>query len=142
MRLDTEGTLAIGQAMSLDAALRDVVRAILEELRPVVLEDLRRLLREEHGTHVPPANSGTGVQEIFVSAARAAEVAGVQPAAVRSWIAHGKLPSHRAGRLIRVRLDDLRAFLSRSSDRRDDAEVINLDRRAQNILRGRQFGGS
>ena len=128
--------------MSLDGAIRDFIRAVVEELRPVVLEDLRRLLREERPGQMPAPIDGGAVQEIFVSAARAAEVAGVQPAAVRRWISHGDLPSHRAGRLIRVRLDDLRAFLSRPSDRRDDAEVVDLDRRAQNILRGRHAAGS
>ena len=109
---------------------------------PVVLEDFRRLLREERPSQMPSPTRGGAVQEIFVSAARAAEVAGVQPAAVRRWISRGDLPSHRAGRLIRVRRDDLMAFLSRPSARRDDAEVIDLDRRAQNILRGRQAAGS
>ena len=128
--------------MSLDGAIRDFIRAVVEELRPVVLEDLRRLLREERPSQVPSPNDGGPIQDIFVSAARAAEVAGVQPAAVRRWIARGDLPSHRAGRLIRVRLDELKTFLARPTDGRDDAEVIDLDTRARKILRRRQVGGS
>src|SRR5450432_2171192 len=128
--------------MSLDGAIRDFIRAVVEELRPMVLEDLRRLLREERPSQMPSPIHGGAAQEMFVSAARAAEVAGVQPAAVRRWISRGDLPGHRAGRLIRVRLDDLKAFLARPSDRRDDAEVVDLDRRARNILRGRQATGS
>lgn len=126
--------------MSLDAAISDIVRAIVEELRPVVLEDLRRVLREEHERRVPSFGSGTATEAVFVSTSRAAEVAGVQPAAVRNWIARGELPSHRAGRLIRVRLDELKAFLACPSEKRVGGEIVDLDIRARSILRRRGSG--
>ena len=128
--------------MSLDGAMRDFIRAVVEELRPAVLEDLRRLLREERPGQVPPPNDPGTIEEVFVSAARAAQIAGVQPAAVRRWIACGELPCHHAGRLLRVRLDELKAFLARPTDKRTDAGAIDLDARARSILRGRRACGA
>ena len=128
--------------MSLEGPMRDLVRSIVEELRPAVLEDMRRLLREELSAQRAAPNNRDAVHDTFLSSAQAAEVAGVQPAAVRRWIARGDVPSHRAGRLVRVRLDDLKAFLARPTGSPSAGGPIDLDARAGRILRRHQAGGS
>src|SRR5262249_54016026 len=59
----------------------------------------------------------------YLTADRAAEIAGVQPATIRDWVARAKLPGHRAGRLLRVRLDELQRFLTRAPPGKVDVEV-------------------
>jgi excisionase family DNA binding protein len=92
--------------------------------------DLREIIREELavliGERAPQADR-------LMSADEAAKVAGVASATVRRWVYRGDLPGHYAGRLLRVRLDELRAFLSRD---RSTGEPVDVDRRVAEIMGG------
>jgi excisionase family DNA binding protein len=95
---------------------------IKTDLREVVREELSVLLRGD----APKTDK-------FMTAEEAAEVAAVDPATVRRWVNRGELPGHYAGRLLRVRLDELRAYLSRD---RSTGEPVDVDRRVAEILGG------
>ena len=85
-------------ATTVDEAIRAAVRdAISRELRNARRQSRRRPRR---------------ARSEYVSPARAAEIAGVRPATIREWVSRGRLPSHRAGRLMRIRTDDLHRFLA------------------------------
>ena len=80
------------------ATVRDAVRDALREELPAALAKSR------------PAN-GDGAAE-YLSLAGAGKVANVHPDTVRRWLKAGALPSHHAGRQLRVRRDDLVRFLA------------------------------
>ncbi len=85
--------------MTIDEAIRAAVQdAITDELRKAV----KPVVQEK-----PVA----GALE-YLSPDQAAEVAGVRAATVREWISQRKLQGHRAGRLLRVRRDELERFLA------------------------------
>lgn len=111
---------------TLDEALRAAVReAVREEL--LALQAVQPPAPAAPPTHTPSAASRE-----YVSTAEAAQIAGVRPATVRAWIRQGHLRGLRAGRLVRVRLDELRAYLARATNDREG--VIDLDARARDIL--------
>lgn len=102
---------------SVDEAIRAVVRdAITREMRQTVKAT-------SQSTLVTSAE--------YVSADRAAEIAGVRSATVRQWVSGGKLPGHRAGRLLRIRTDDLHRFLSGG---RDTTTVVDIETRRRRAL--------
>jgi excisionase family DNA binding protein len=109
-----------------------------EVLRAAVREVVREELHAAMATNaLPPASTPTTTATAtppgeFLSTTQAGAIAGVRPATVRAWIQQGHLREHRAGRLVRVKLDELRAFLARATTGR--AEVIDLDSRARDIL--------
>jgi excisionase family DNA binding protein len=110
--------------MGLDTSLRNVIRDVVkDEVRGVVRAELRAALATSE--HAPEPTQ-------YLAIARAAEIADVQPATVRAWINRGELPGHRAGRLLRVRMSDLRTFLARQGDQQETA--LDLDERARQIL--------
>lgn len=101
---------------SLKTALREVVRAELTELR-----------------RDTPANDAVN----FLSTAEAARRVSVNAATIRGWIGRGVLRSYRAGREIRVRVDELDAAMARMGAAAP-AE-IDLDAAAEAIVaRGRK----
>lgn len=116
--------------MSVDASLREAIYAAVREVLPEViraevmpiLNELRDVLSSS------PAANSNGSE--YVSTRRAAEIASVQPATIRRWIADGQLKECRAGRHIRVRLDDLR----RCMEAADPSVVIDLESRARDLL--------
>jgi excisionase family DNA binding protein len=90
---------------TLDDAIRETVqKAVAHEMEDLrrSIEALKDSIRAVQGE--PPAE--------YLGADEAAKVAGVQPQTVRRWVARGQLRGHRAGRLVRVRADELRAFLA------------------------------
>jgi excisionase family DNA binding protein len=90
------------EPMTVDQAIRAAVRdAITDELRKAV----KPVVQEK-----PVA-----VASEYLSADQAAAVAGVRAATVREWISQGKLQGHRAGRLLRIRRDELERFLAGAS---------------------------
>lgn len=50
--------------------------------------------------------------EAWLTTAEAAAMAKVRPATIRAWIAQGLLGDYRAGRLVRVKRDELAAYLA------------------------------
>jgi excisionase family DNA binding protein len=113
--------------MTLDDAIRVAIRG---ELRAALREDLPELLRETLAVRAPASTDSP-----YLSTARAAKLAGVRPETVRSWIAGGKLPGHRAGRLLRVRRDELEALMAHGPER--GKVEVDLDTLATDIMAGR-----
>lgn len=94
--------------MTLDEAIRITVKqAVASEL-----DDLRQAIASLKASI--QANPAPAAPHDYVDAIEAAAIAGVKPQTVRRWIARGELRGHRAGRLLRVRVDELRAFLASS----------------------------
>lgn len=121
---------------TLDEQLRALVREVLrEELATVVRREFGIAMRE-----VLPSLTAKLTDTEYVSAARAAEIAGVTPATVRGWMRLGKLRPHRAGRLARVRVDELRAFLGGEASLPTPA--VDIDARARTILAKRHRASS
>jgi excisionase family DNA binding protein len=102
------------------AHIEGLLADAVERATEPVLHEVRRLrrhldsLREQRATQLPK----------YLTAEQAADIAGVSPATVRAWARRGTLQGHRAGRLLRVRLDQLEEYLSRD---RDDAGDESLD---------------
>jgi len=89
--------------MSIDDAIRAVVRdAVTDQLR----HSIKPAERSAPNASVSPE---------YLSADEAGRVAGVRAATIREWIGQTKLPGHRAGRLLRVRRDELQRFLAGES---------------------------
>jgi excisionase family DNA binding protein len=86
--------------MSVDEILRCIVR---EELRP---------LREQLAALASTVEQRSDNRGEFLSVKGAATIASVSVGTVRGWVSCGRLQAHRAGRLIRVRRDDLMRLLS------------------------------
>jgi len=98
-------------------------------LRELIAEEVRRAVREEVG-RAPR-------EDVFLSVARAAEVADVAPATIRKWIHEGRLPQHGAGRELRVRRTELEEFLA--APRASDADATP-EQAAVRYLRRRKSG--
>lgn len=84
-------------------SFEDILRATLV---PAVREAVRLEVREALAA-MQPASAGD-----YLSVKEAATLAGVSPDSIRSWIQTGKLPRHNAGRVLRVRRDELEQFLA------------------------------
>lgn len=68
---------------------------------------IRRIVREELAARAP-ANDGAGE---YLSTTEAARIASVTPGTIRRWIREGELTRHAAGAHVRVKRDELEAFL-------------------------------
>src|SRR5262245_21117176 len=111
--------------MGLDTSLRNVIRDVVkDEVRAVVREELRAVR--------PALVDPIAAEAEYLTIDRAAEMAGVRPPTVRSWVERGDLPGHRAGRLLRVKSQELQAFMARGPVCRNPA--LDLDSRAEAIL--------
>lgn len=104
-----------------------------EAIRAAVRDAISRELRTAPSTITPIATASASSE--YVSPARAAEIAGVRPATIREWVSRGHLPSHRAGRLMRIRTEDLHAFLARGQERKNVVDIESRRRRALARLR-------
>jgi hypothetical protein len=78
------------------------------ELREIVADELRRVLREERAVASRPAND-VEYLPVVAAAARAA----VAPATIRAWMAQGRLRRYHAGRELRVMASELTALMRR-----------------------------
>jgi excisionase family DNA binding protein len=113
-------------AGALDVVLRELLVAVIRQEMPTIL-------REELQRHAEPearASAGTPVSE-YLTAEEAGKVAGVHGATVRRWVYRGELPGHYSGRLLRVRRDELKAYLARD---RGTGEPVDMDRRVTQLL--------
>lgn len=105
----------------IEERLRDLVRE-------VVREEVRAALDEQRPEEAEPAPDR---EPRYLTAREAARIASVRPETVRGWVARGELPDHRAGRLLRVRLDQLQAYLARARRPRGG---MDEDERVRHIL--------
>ena len=83
--------------------------ALRELLRDVVRDELRIALAEGRPRQAANPSSGS---EPYLSITNAAQLADLAPNTIRTWIRDGRLPAHRAGRVLRVRRSDLEKFLA------------------------------
>jgi excisionase family DNA binding protein len=72
--------------------------------RALLLDVLREVIRDELGARPSSCDE-------YLSVARAAEVADVTAATIRTWMSEGRLARFRAGRELRVRRADLERLL-------------------------------
>ncbi len=86
--------------MTLDESIAAAVREALEAELP---RAVREALRVVQGAAAAPVE--------YLKTAEAARVAQVAEETIREWVRDGRLPRHNAGRELRVRRDELEAFL-------------------------------
>ena len=102
-------------------ALQSAAEHVLQADDPLrlVVSDTQEASEAITGTHEQSPEGGNEANRENVSYALTrtdvARLAGVSTATVDRWIANGKLPSIRHGRIRRVRREDLDQFLSRAS---------------------------
>lgn len=111
-------------AIAMEAALREL-------LREVVRDEVRAVLREELQAVMCGTARGASQAAAYLTTEDAAAIARVEPATVREWVRRGDLRRHQAGRELRVRRDELEAFLT--TGRRSDDEH-NVEALAVKIL--------
>jgi excisionase family DNA binding protein len=107
--------------------VRDAVREETRELR----ELLRELVTDPRLRD--RAAGGTG-EPRYLNPSEAARMAGVQVQTIQRWVRAGRLRGHSAGRVLRIRLDDLQAFLARGPSSGERVSDADLDARAAAIL--------
>lgn len=81
-------------------------------LRRLIRDELCEVLREEliaMGGGPPPPTSN------YLSPKQAAALAGTSVSTIHSWRRQGRLKTYRAGRLVRVRRDELEALMAGQS---------------------------
>ncbi len=88
------------ETQSIETALAGFVRSLVRDEVRAALADHRGELRNAAGA-------------VYLSVVKAAEVADVAPGTIRAWIRKRRLPARRAGRVLRIRREDLDAFLER-----------------------------
>lgn len=86
-------------------------------------------------TETPPPPLSTR----YLTTAEAASTAQVAPKTIRRWTREGRLRAHWAGRLLRIRLDELESFLAGGAAA--TTTMVSAEDIAQDIL-GRRSGGS
>lgn len=104
-------------------------------LRSLVADEVRKALRDELG-HRP---KGPGE---YISVADAGRLASVSPQTIRAWMRDGRLTTHRAGRVLRVRRSELENLLTgaRLWDRDFDRRELSPEELADRDLRHRRRG--
>lgn len=127
-----------GDEFTLDAVLREGVRRLFrEELAPLirteVAQTVRRHLGEARQDHHQPLQSKL---PLMMTVKEIAAHCGVTEPTVRDWIKAGYLPAHRpgAGRIYRIRREDLDAFLLKRPQIRGEA-APDVGEQVERILR-------
>lgn len=95
-----------------------------KQLEAMIERVVRRVLAEK------PANDAAPE---YLSTAEAARIASVTPGTIRRWIREGELTRHAAGAHVRVRRDELEAFLT--------CEVVAIDKNLSPRERARRRFG-
>jgi excisionase family DNA binding protein len=96
---------------SLEEALRAAIRA---ELNALFEERIRPLLEARQ----PDATQVRAGVPMYASTADAAKMVGVSPGTVQAWVREHRLRGHKAGRLLRIKIQDLQAFMTQATRRR------------------------
>lgn len=106
-----------------------------ELLREVVREEIHAVLGREGKDVTRTPREGEVDEPRYVTVAEAARIGCVHVATIRGWIKAGHLGRYSAGSALRVKLDELHAFMARGLHSEGAA---NLERRAGEILAGRR----
>lgn len=107
----------------LDEAFRGIIRE-------VVREEVRQALREQ-APKVPEQNAATNE---YLTVREAGLRARVDEATIRTWMRRGVLGTYRAGRVYRVKADELDRYLGRQAA---PAPTADLRQRARAFLAAR-----
>jgi excisionase family DNA binding protein len=119
--------------VDIEGALRQIVAEVVrDEVRRALRDELPAILREALATHVPSPDD-----DRYLDANEAANLVGVAPTTIRRWAYRGQLKACRAGRLLRVRLRDLRECV----EREPPEEGVDIDKRVEEILRKMNSAG-
>lgn len=110
----------------LDDAIRAVIRAELNDFFEEKLKPLLEARQQAQATKV--LHEGA----LYVSTTQAAKMVGVSVGTIQAWVRSNRLPAHKAGRLLRIKVEDLEAFMTRAVR----GEVIDLDAAARRIMLG------
>lgn len=78
-------------------------------LRKIVTDVVREELHAAFTHFFNKQSPDTGRR--YVSAAQAAAIAGVSQGIIRVWIRQGRLHEYRAGRVLRISIDEVHAFM-------------------------------
>jgi excisionase family DNA binding protein len=113
---------------SVDDALRAAVRAELDAF----FEEKIKPLFEASRTDVTDGRQVRSEAPMYVSTADAAKMVGVSVATIQAWVRANRLRGHKAGRLLRFKVEDLQAFMTRAAP----GEVVDLDAAARRIMLG------
>lgn len=83
---------------------------VLDEnaLRSLIRDEVRAVVREE----LAKLDLGRPVTQEFLSLETAATLTETSVSTIRGWLREGRLRTYHAGRLVRVRRDELEALLS------------------------------
>ena len=80
------------------------------------------------------ARAAAGGVDGYVTVKRAAELVQVHESTVRTWMKEGKLRAYQpAARILRLRLDELHAFMAGQGAGPDD-NVVDLDAHAKTLM--------
>jgi excisionase family DNA binding protein len=94
--------MSLDRPSVIDGPLRQLVRDTVQE----VLREELAPLRQRNASPVG------GVEEGYLSVAKAARVADVAPGTIRAWIRAGRLTAQHAGRVLRVSRRELAQFMA------------------------------
>ncbi len=119
--------LPLPSRSSLDEAIRGIIR---DEVRAVLREELSGLLGRAAPTPLKAVTSGSD----YLPTKAAAAIAGVRPETIRIWVTSHRLPAHWAGNRMRIRRDQLEAFLV---DGGATEHAVDLEVRARELAQGR-----
>lgn len=97
-------------------------------LRQLIADEVRRVVREELAAQRGVTSPARG----YLSIPAAADHTGIHPGTLRRWINSGALPARKAGRVWRLRIEDLESFLARNQA--EGEGVIDLAKRAEELL--------
>lgn len=115
------GRHSLGRMTDLEIAFRKIVADI-------VREELHVALSRFNEQSPDPGRR-------YVSAAQAATIANVSQGTIRVWIRQGRLHEYRAGRVLRISIDDLHAFMeakpAESEETPEELAVQFVERRTQ-----------
>lgn len=99
----------------------------------VIREVVREVFRQELPLLIKDAAAGRGSMQ-YLAAGEAAKVADVAADTIRTWVRKGMLKGYYAGRVLRVRRDELEAFLARKGGQAAVSDAA-IDMRAASLLR-------
>ena len=106
----------------LTVALQNIIG---HSIRPIIREEVERLLLDLRQMVADTLSSQTRELEEYISVGHAARFVGVKEATVRDWIKKGYLQEFRAGRLLRVQKTELERFLlSGTNDKKPSTEKL------------------
>lgn len=103
---------------------RTFPRGTLEgSLNEMIREAVREVLREELRSLRSSSASEPKACSEFIAVRDAARIAGVDAATIRRWQQQGLIASYKAGRLNRVKVAELHAYLRRDVGKKDQPDL-------------------